>query len=174
METLIEILKYILPALLVVITAAFIIKSLVKRELDLKKLELRSGLNKDLIPLRLQAFERMSLFLERIQFNNLIPRVRKPGMTTIDLHHLLISSIRQEWEHNLSQQIYISNQTWEQLQMAKDATLQLVNKLAASVPDDAPAEQLIKAIFDFILQSEQILPAQQALNILKAEVREIF
>jgi len=101
METLFEILKYILPALLVVITASLIIRSLVQRELNLKKLELRNGLGKDIIPIRLQAFERMSLFLERIQFNNLIPRVREPGMSTGDLHRTLIESIRQEWEHNL-------------------------------------------------------------------------
>ncbi len=174
METLFEILKYILPALLVVITASLIIRSLVQRELNLKKLELRNGLGKDIIPIRLQAFERMSLFLERIQFNNLIPRVREPGMSTGDLHRTLIESIRQEWEHNLSQQIYITDATWNQLQMAKDATMQLVNTLAAVIPKETPAEQLIKAIFDFVLQSEAELPAQKALSILKTEVREIF
>ncbi len=169
-----DVLTYLIPGLLVLLTAFGVMFFLIQREVKLKKLELRGSSGKNTLPLRLQAFERMALFLERIHFDHIIPRLRKAGMSVGELELLLSKSIRQEWEHNLAQQIYLSEKTWETIRLAKDETLQIIHHQASALDKKAPAEALIKALFDFSMNSEEPLPYQKALDQLKAEARVIL
>ncbi len=99
-------------------------------------------------PLRLQAYERAILFLERISPENLIMRVNKSGFTCQQLQSELMQTIRSEFEHNLSQQIYISHGAWEMLKIARGRTIQLINSLAEKIPKDSPSINLSKAIWN--------------------------
>ena len=148
MTDLLEILKYILPAGVVLLTAWLLLKSFLntqeeiqKKELKMKVEELNLKLKQEdkkyVTPIRLQAYERIVLFLERIAPQSMIFRVQKPGQKVYQLQNLLLKSIRDEYEHNLSQQLYISKERWGMVRLAKDEIVKLINTEAANVkPDD--------------------------------------
>ena len=133
-----EILKIILPSLIVMATSYFLIKSVLENDTKRKEVEEVHQSkqkymdvkmkNKELImPVRLQAYERIVLFLERISPYSLIMRLHRPGMTVQQLQTELIRAIRDEFEHNLSQQLYMSSKAWGYVKTAKDETTKLVN-----------------------------------------------
>nr|NLA24418.1 hypothetical protein [Bacteroidales bacterium] len=102
----IEILKISIPALLLMITIIVVLKQIHKKEIDIKKIEQISRNQKLITPLRLQSYERLILFLERIGPNHLIIRVQQPNMSALELQKSMLANIRTEYEHNLSQQLY--------------------------------------------------------------------
>ena len=106
-----EILKYTLPSVVVFLTAYFILKQVFDKQAADSQVELRAQLIKEnskmLTPVRMQAYERMVLFLERIAPSHLIIRQNQPGLSTFQFQTRLIHAIREEFEHNLSQQLYI-------------------------------------------------------------------
>src|SRR6187402_2317698 len=108
MEALIEFIKILLPASIVLYAAYLLVRSFIQREIDLKKLEIRSRSIETVLPNRLQAFERMTLFLERMSPQNLLVRLNTESMPAREFHQILLSEIRNEYNHNVSQQIYIS------------------------------------------------------------------
>lgn len=99
-------------------------------------------------PLRLQAYERMALFLERISPESLILRCYQPGMDMKLLQGVLTKNIRDEWEHNLSQQVYLSAEAWLHIREAKEEMVNLVNSAAVSLPADADPTTLAASIFE--------------------------
>ncbi len=113
MNTFLDVLKYTIPSLIVFATAYFILKTFIESEEKKRTLEIRTKNQKLITPIRLQAYERLTLFLERISPNSVILRVQKPNMTASQLQREMLNIIRTEFEHNLSQQIYISKQAWE-------------------------------------------------------------
>lgn len=173
-EAIFEILKITIPSLIVFLTAFLVVRSYARKEYEVRKLEYGQSHQKDIIPLRLQAYERLSLFLERIAPNNLIQRVRQSEMNAQQLQIQLIASIRGEYEHNLSQQIYVSSQTWDSVVLVKDDITKTINIIATSMPPTASSLDLSRAILDYYIKSNDILPNQRALDILKAEVQKTF
>ena len=166
-------LLYFVPALLVLGAVYLMLKRYLDNDYKLRMIDLKKSSQKDVIPLRLQAYERMCLFLERITPGNLIMRTNKPGMNARDLHLELLSAIRTEFEHNFSQQVYMSSRVWEVVKNAKEETIKLINLAAASVPENSTGTQLSKAIFEIMLKTEKI-PTQKALEIVKTEARQLF
>ncbi|MBO4599959.1 MAG: hypothetical protein J5641_04390 [Bacteroidales bacterium] len=124
-----------------------------------------------LTPIRLQAYERMALFLERISPENLVLRCYQPGMDTKLLQGVLSKSIRDEWDHNLSQQVYISNEAWGRIRQAKDEMIGIINSAAITIPEDADPARLASAIFATAATAQ--LPTISALEFLKQEMREL-
>ncbi|HXH19772.1 MAG TPA: hypothetical protein VNJ07_11895 [Chitinophagales bacterium] len=174
LESILEILKYVLPSLIVFLTAFFVLKSFFNNEMKKLEQQLRTESRKDTLPLRLQAYERLSVFLERISPVNLIPRTVQPGMTAMMLKQALLQSIRMEYEHNVSQQIYVSTNVWRTVSLVKDEIIKDINLLSASMPPEAPAKDLSKRILEYYLESEHVLPTQQALDLIKMEVKKLF
>src|SRR5664279_4852548 len=119
MTDFLEILKYVLPALIVFMTTWLMMASFAEREKERNKMEIATKNQKLLTPIRLQSYERVVLFLERINPESLIIRISRQGMTCRQLQNEMISSIRAEYEHNLSQQVYISSQSWELVKSAR-------------------------------------------------------
>ena len=173
-DTILEIVKYVLPSLIVFLTAFFVLRSFFNNEMKKMEQQLRTETRKDTLPLRLQAYERLSVFLERISPVNLIPRTVQPGMTAQMLKQALIQSIRMEYEHNISQQIYVSTNVWRTVSIVKDELIKDINLLTVSMPADTPAKELSKRILEHYLESEHVLPSQQALDLLKTEVKKLF
>jgi hypothetical protein len=168
-----EVLKYTLPALIVFLTAYFIIRKFIDNEIKKRAFDL-SSMNNDLItPVRLQAYERLALFLERISPEFLIMRTNLPGMTAKQLHTELLVVIRTEFEHNLSQQIYVSQKTWEIIKNCRGNLLKIINSSAAVVSPDSPSINLSKAILEKIMDMEQS-PTDEALAYLKKEIQTNF
>ena len=173
MEIALEILKYTLPALIVFLTAYVIIRGMIRSGEQNKNREMLEAVQKTSLPIRLQAYERLALLLERISPESLIMRVNQPGMTAKQLHTELLSSIRAEFEHNLSQQVYISSQAWELIRTSRGNVINMINAAADQVKDDATAMTLSQKIFEQVVQLKSP-PVQEALEFLKAEIRKLY
>lgn len=169
-----EILKYTIPSLITFLTAFTLIRLFITGERSKKELELRAAHYKDSLPLRLQAYERLTLLLERITPTNIISRVNKPGMSARDLQLSLISNIRLEFEHNLSQQIYVSSPVWMMIVQVKEEIISIINHVSADLPEAATGKDLSRAIIEYFINNEKVMPTQKALDTLKTEVKKIF
>lgn len=173
MNDILEILKYILPAAVVFGTSYYLLKNFLDNEYKKQLVEARQSHQKVITPIRLQAFERLSIFLERINPANMVMRVHKQGMTARSLQSELLTNIRTEFDHNLSQQIYVSNSTWESVRAAKEETIKIINLASAKVSDGASGLDLMKAIMEIMTHMEKI-PSQIALENLKKEVKHLY
>lgn len=169
-----EILKYTLPALIVFLTAYYLLTKYMLKEANEKTIEFKMKRDKEIVLLRLQAYERLTLFLERINFVTVISRVRTPDMLSSELQYAIVKNIREEFEHNLSQQIYVSSAAWGLIVQAKEEMAKTVNLIGTQLPSDASAGQLINALFTGIQSTNAPLPTEHALEFLKAECRELF
>jgi hypothetical protein len=103
----------------------------------------------------------------------LILRVNRKGYNAFQLQSVLIKTIREEFEHNLSQQIYISGQSWEIVKKTKEDVIKLINTAAASISDDADSADLAKKIIEMNLNNNKPV-ITNAVEILKREVNTIF
>jgi hypothetical protein len=168
-----EILKYTIPALIVLLTAYLILNKLITNEYKKQKVEIVLNNQKIITPIRIQAYERMALFLERISPQSLVLRSQKPNMTNLDLQNTLLRNIRSEFEHNMAHQLYVSDKAWEMVKSAKESLVKLINQNAIRVKPDAPAIQLSKLILEKMMDGDND-PAQKALAFLKSEIRTLF
>ncbi len=168
-----EILKYTIPSFVVFITAYFILNKLIDNETRKRTFELSERNTELITPVRLQAYERLALFLERISPEFLIMRTNQPGMTAKQLQTELLSVIRSEFEHNLSQQIYVSQKVWIVIKNCRANLLKIINSASDLVSPDSPSINLSKVILEKIMAMEQS-PTDEALDFLKKEIREIF
>ena len=173
MEIVADILKITIPALLVLLTAWLMLRNMIKNDQNKRRQELLLQGNKTLTPIRLQAYERVVLFLERISLESLIVRVSSPDMTASQLHTALLNTIRSEFEHNLSQQIYISPQAWEVVKSAKSNTIKTINNEAEKLPLKSTGMDLTKRLFDKVVEIEKE-PTRVAINFIKEEIARIF
>jgi hypothetical protein len=172
--TLLEILKYIIPALVVMITSAVIVKNFLMTDLRRKQAEMIRDNQEITVRLRLQAYERMALFIERIHPRQLVPRVYEAGMTVSDLKHALYFTIKTEFEHNLAQQIYVSKPVWDTVRTVKEQELNMINHIAAQLQPDAPAKELHTKIVDYVLTTDGELPTEVALKLIHEEAKRIL
>ncbi|MEP6749811.1 MAG: hypothetical protein ABJB86_18885 [Bacteroidota bacterium] len=106
-------------------------------------------------PLQLAAYERLVILADRIAIPNLISRSNQPGLSKTDMQQLLTQTIKQEYEHNLSQQIYVSADAWDAVRSLKDQNIHLVNQVASVLPAEANGMDLNKKILDFVLNQPQ-------------------
>jgi hypothetical protein len=136
-------------------------------------MDLRMQNQQTITPIRLQAYERMVLFLERISITQLVSRVHKSGMSARLLQSELVKTIRNEYDHNLSQQVYITQQTWNSIKTAKEETIRAINIASTKVSDDAAGLDLVNVLFDLVTKVEK-LPTDIALEQLKLEAKQTF
>lgn len=161
------------PALLVFFTAFTLIKKFIGNEERNKLIETKRMLQKEVLPLRLQAYERITLFLERISPNNLLVSAYKPGMTAGRFQKELIGKIRSEFEHNITQQIYMSSNAWRAVRNAKEEVMKLIITASATVNPEAPGLELSKSIFSKLTEMGES-PTQVAINEMKKEILHLL
>ena len=128
---------------------------------------------KIILPLRLQAYERFVLFLERIHPSNLVMRLSNPDLTSGQLQSLLVRTIREEFEYNLSQQLYISGYAWGLIKNAKEEMVALINQASMKEGEEAMAGNLVKAIFEKVVENGK-LPSELALEEIRKEAQKFF
>lgn len=173
MTEILDILKYLLPSLVVLATTLYLAGKYFAGEEKKRRHQLALNNQNMITPLRLQAYERMVLFLERISPESLVVRLNRPGMTCLQLQNELLNAIRQEYEHNLAQQIYVSPDAWDMLRVARARTIQLINVSAEKVSKDSPSMDLSRAILESVVDQERT-PASEAMAFIKKEIRELF
>ncbi len=170
---LLEIFKYILPSIIVFLTTWYLVRSFIRNEEIRRKDEILMASHKTLFPVKLQAYERATVFLERINPDSLLKRIHKNEMTVGELQARLLSTIRSEFEHNFAQQIYMSNYAWQQVVKAKENIVKLVNINALKFKPEAPAINLSKAILEEIFEIEKS-PSLTAIEIIKQEIQSML
>jgi len=173
MEALIEFGKIIIPASLVLYAVFLMVRSFIAKEIELKKLEIRTRSIETILPARLQAYERMTLFLERIAPQNLLIRLNNPGFTARDFQKLLLDEIRNEYNHNVSQQVYMGEDVWNQIRNAKEDLIILINESASQLPPEATSIDLSKRIFEAVMNKNVDL-INHALIELRKEIQQTF
>ena len=164
-------LGYIIPSIIVGIVAYYFFKGHTANEEGRRRYMLQKEIQNKVLPTRLQAYERLALLMERIDPNKLLIRV-KPYSDEIDKYEaLLIKNIEQEFEHNVAQQTYVTQECWNLINAAKNATIHVIRQ-AAMHEKSKTADQMR----EFILQNfmEEITPSQKALAYIKKEVGELF
>ena len=173
MNTFAEILKYTLPSIVVAALAYLLIKQFIQKEQLLNQQQQKPDMQKTILPIRLQAYERLILLLERISPASLILRVSQPGMSAAQLQSALTQALREEFDHNLSQQVYISAKAWEDVKSAREELIRTINTAATALPAGATGADLAAQIFTLSLQpGKQTL--QFAIDELKQEFNEKF
>ena len=173
METnkIIELLAYTLPSLITGGVAYYLFQSYFNDQQNTRKWLLQKEAKKDALPLRLQAYERMTLFLERISLSKLLVRISPISQDRNDYENYVIAQIEQEFEHNLTQQIYISDQCWIVISTAKNATIQTIRKANMSEKITS-ADKLREVILSDSMENQS--PISLALTFIKSEVSEMF
>ncbi|MCF6307247.1 MAG: hypothetical protein L3J09_04755 [Flavobacteriaceae bacterium] len=162
---------YLLPAIVVGLVAYFFFKGHTANEEGRRRYLIQKEAQKNIIPIRLQAYERLTLFLERIDPNKLLLRVKPFSDELQKYESLLIQNIDNEYEHNLAQQIYITPECWNLINAAKNATIQVIRQ--ASMNEKVGDSDKLRA---FLLNHfvGEITPSHKALMFVKKEVSELF
>ncbi len=173
MQALYELIKYTVPSLVVFATAYYLLKMFLEKEAEKVQMQMRLDVQKISLPIRMQAYERLVLLLERIEPAGLLVRSNLPGMNASQLQSALIQNIRSEFEHNLSQQLYISTKAWEMVRNAREETIKRINNAAMKLTPEATATDLASLILINDIDSEQSA-VKGALDLLKAEARNNF
>ncbi len=140
-----------------------------------EEIRLRLGINNETLKLRLQAYERLTLFAERAGLKNLVSRsgLNAFGESASALHSHLVSEIKQEFEYNVSQQIYVSKEVWNAITKLKDQNIYILNQLAASLPNQASSLELSKVILEYSMTEKAELNTI-VLDALQYEAKQIF
>lgn len=181
MNQLLEVLKYLLPSVIVFITAYALIRMFLddlktKAQQPAKENETqllqKIETQKVMLPLKLQAYERITLYLERISPESLIMRNHRTGMTALDIQRELLKNIREEFEHNLSQQIYLNQGSWDAVRNAKDEMTKLVKLAGTQVEMSTSALAYSETFLKMAGQLSQ-LPTQFAIEKIRGELKQL-
>lgn len=173
MEYFSEILKITIPALIVSLTAWLTLRYMLKSDQEKRRQELILQSGRTITPIRLQAYERIVLFLERISLESLLVRVSSPDMTVAQLHSALLTTIRSEFEHNLSQQIYMSPQAWEVVKNARSNMIKIINTEAEKLTSSATGMDLSRKLLEKVMELNNE-PTKVAIDFIKSEVSQIM
>ena len=170
-DRIIDLFLYAIPTLITGFIAYYFFREHTKNEDGSRRFLLKKEMQVKSLPMRLQAYERLTIFLERITPSKLLIRISPKSSNKESYESLLIQTIEQEYEHNLSQQIYVTDQCWSIISAAKNATIQLVRKASLLEKTDS-ANKLREVILTEMMDRRP--PSDAALSFIKQEVSDIW
>jgi len=173
METFIQFLNTVLPASIVLFGMYLMVKSFLEKDFQKKLVEVKMKSTETILPIRLQAYERVCLLLERVSPANLVPRVNDQSFNAAIFNQRLHTEVRDEVNHNISQQVYMSDAAWDVTISAINDLNSILNAAAATVNPEAKGIELAKNIFERY-SSLEVDPIQVALLTVKAEIRQFY
>ena len=168
-----SLLKIIIAIGLLLISALIILRYYFSHKKQPVQIQAQGEEQRIILPIRLQACERIVLFLDRIAVNNLIMRLNRPELNAIQLQAALVGAIREEFEYNLSQQLYISSRTWALVKNAKEETIRLINTASMKVSENATSSEMVRMLLELSL-AEDKSAVDLALEEVKLEIRKSF
>jgi hypothetical protein len=171
LESLINSVFYTIPALVVFLTAYFLLKEFFVHENKRRDVDFRLEKLRTTLPLRLQAYERIIMLLERISPANLVMRLHQPGMSGVEFQKLLVQTIRDEFSHNLSQQLFVSKGAWELVKAAKEEMIRQINISATQISDNATSVELSNKLLEMSVEK---MATRRAIDFLKEELKTNF
>ncbi len=164
----IEVIKYCIPALIVLLATWIVMYKLFSNEQQKREWELRRAAQKEISPIRLRAYERLSLVLERTQPEHLLMDLDVSQFSVPQLQQRLLQTIRLEFDHNLSQQIYVSEAVWELIVAARGQMLAFVSAIAMQLPPESTSLDYAKMLLTAYNTNGETAN-QKALHALKEE-----
>ena len=168
-----EILKYCIPAICVLLATWLVMHKFYKSETEKRLWELKRISQKEISPLRMRAYERLALLLERTTPEHMLVDINLAEMTPLQVQAQLMHTIRQEFDHNLSQQIYVSDEVWNLIENAKQQTVAFVNSIAQQLPANSTALDYAKTLIT-AYRTNGDTPNEIALQALKDEVKKLI
>jgi len=170
---LLDILKFTVAGIGVVLVAFYLFKPYLDKNERLQILELKKSADNQTLPLRLQAYERVVLFIERINPASLLLRLNGAGFSAAELHHQAVQEVSSEYQHNITQQVYVSSRAWAVVRRLKDDTVSLLNSTLRALPQDASALDFSRALLTHLSQLEHN-PYDTAASIIRNDLEELF
>ncbi len=125
-------------------------------------------------PLKLQAYERLILLADRIALPNLISRISQPGLNVREMQNLLVQTIRQEFDHNITQQIYVSPEAWDAIRNLKEQNLLIINQVSSFLPESASGQDLNKALLEMVMQNPKASLHHIVSDALSYEAKKVL
>ena len=171
---LIETLMYFIPAGIVLGAVYIVIKRFLDNDYRLRVIEVKKMLQKDLMPMRFQAYERLTLFLERISPSSLLIRVNRAGMSARELQSELLITVRAEFEHNITQQIYVSPEAWDAIRNLKEQNMLIINQVSSFLPESATGQDLNKNLLEMVMQTPKASLHHIVSDALSFEAKKIL
>lgn len=162
-----------IPTAAVIVTAYIMFKNLFEKDRRNFQLEMKKEREKHFLPLRVEAYQRFVLLMERINPNNLVMRKHNPGMPAKAQQQTFLEEIRKEFDHNIAQQIFISPECWKSVKDAKEETIKIFNIAGSNLPDTATGMDYAQKIFE-VSAEVGTLPTEIALENLKKEMQRLF
>ena len=166
-----QILISLLPALIVGAVAYLLISSFLKNEENRRIYLAGKSLKPKTLPMRMAAYERLTLFLERMKPNSLLVRTQPGNLSKNEYENVIIATIEQEFEHNVAQQIYFTEECWNVIRSAKNTTIHKIRQVGMSGKSQSAEELRAQIINEFMDGSA---PSETALSYVRKEVRELF
>lgn len=173
MEMFWQIIVSILPAVVVFFTTALFLKKQSEKEVRSLQIELKKERQAFFLPNRMESYQRLILLLERIHPNSLVMRLHKPGMPARVFQSELLDAIRQEFDHNVAQQLFVSPSAWTMIKNAKDETIKIINIAGNQMNDTSLSTDLAGKIFEIVAEVGQ-LPGEIAEEFVKKEFQEML
>lgn len=173
MEMVYDLLKITIPAGLVLYLAYLLVRSFLQKQLDEIAFNVRQKNQEIVVPIRLQAYERVILLLERITPSNLLSRLGNSEYSAEEFQQILIHEIRNEFNHNLSQQVYMSDSAWTYVTTAIEQTISLINSSANALGEKSKGIELARTVLENGAGEEFDSP-KQAIKYIKEEIQTIF
>lgn len=168
-----EVVKFTIAGIGVVMVAFYLVKPFLENKEKLQLLELKKATGAQTLPLRLQAYERVILLIDRINPSNLLLRLNTTAYTAAELHSLIVAEVRNEFQHNVTQQLYVSARAWTLVKRIKDDTLNLTGSVAKNLPEGASGLEMGKAILMHLSKLEND-PYDVATNLIRTDLEELF
>ena len=169
----VEILKYCIPALCVLLATWLIMRQFYKAEAEKRLWELKRLAQKEISPVRLRAYERLALLLERTTPEHMLLELNLGEMTILQVQQHLVRTIRMEYEHNASQQVYVSEAVWGMVLNSKEQTVVFVNTIAQQLPPESTALDYAKTLITAYATNGDT-PNELALQALKKEAQTLL
>jgi len=151
----------------------YVVKNDLKRYMDLKAMNLNKETRAALLPLRLQAHERLIIFVERINPGNLLIRLHQPGIEIKELQNLVVDEIKSEFQHNITQQLYMDSDRWKAVRKLKDDTIAMINNAVEGLPGSAGGIDLSRKILQHMSTIEEN-PYDLTIDYLKKDIQQLF
>lgn len=170
---LIDILKYSVAGIGVLYCAFYLFKPYIDKTQNLQILEFKKAVSTQTLPLRLQAYERLVLFVERVNPASMLIRLAGNGLSAAELHAVVINEIRNEFQHNVTQQIYVSARAWAVIKRVKEDTLSVVNSALQALPENSTGLDLGKITLNHLGKLEEN-PYEIAINLIRQDLEDLF
>ena len=170
---LMDVAKYFVSGMAVIGATYYIVKPHLERADKIQLLEFRKTLSNQTLPLRLQAYERVVLFIDRVNPANMLIRLNGAAFSAAELHAMVMEDIRAEYQHNATQQIYVSSRAWGVVRRVKDDTMSIITNAVKGLPDNATGMELSRTVLMHLSALEDS-PYEIALEVVRRDMEEFF